>query len=218
MSTYGEMQTEVLEHQLNDTKYRPSVKRWLNEAQARIARQASVPSLYVVTDLPWSAGHNHAALPEDYARKVEVADATDQENWRLLFPMELSDFDSLPDSEGTPTDYVIIGEDLYLYPTPESVSLISLSYYRIPAEMSADGDEPEIPSDYHYLLPYWALYRCFSRENDIEQATYWKNEWLTELEKLKGEQHYQGQDSPRQLPGDYADAAFGARFTSNQWY
>jgi hypothetical protein len=214
MSTFKEMQDEVLEHQLNDNKYRPSIKRWLNEAQARIARQASVRALYASTNLSYAAGTPDGGLPADYARKVELADSTDPDNWRVLFPMELADFDALPESAGAPTNYVIIGDILYLYPTPDVATTIALSYFRLPAEMSADSDTPEIPSDYHYLLPYWALYRAFMRENDIEQSTTWKNEWLTELEKMKGEMHYEGQDVPRQVPGTYED---GAPVSPSQW-
>lgn len=215
MSTFGALVAECLEHQLNQNKYEASIKRWLNDAQNRVARQASIRALYASTNLPYAAGASSGGLPADYARKVELADSTNPDSWRVLFPMELADFDALPESSGAPTDYVIIGETLYLFPTPDVATTIALSYYRLPTAMSIDTDEPEIPDDYHFLLPYWALYRAFMRENDIEQANAWKNEWLTELEKLKGEMHYEGQDAPRQVPGTFED---GPMIAPNQWW
>jgi hypothetical protein len=213
MSSFAEMQDEVLEHQLNDTKYRPSVKRWLNDAQARVCRQASIRTEQVTEDYSTVSGTNTLALPDDYARLIDLRDT---DNHNLLTPLELNVYDDLEPGSGKPSDYVIIGMNIELYPNPDGVYDLTLRYWRLAAAMTVDSDTPEIPSDYHYLLPYWALYRCFSRENDIEQATYWKNEWAVELEKLKGEMHYEGQDFPRQLPGTYDEESVG--FSSSQWF
>jgi hypothetical protein len=210
--TFADMQTECLEHQLNDTKYRPSVKRWLNDAQARVCRQASIRTEQVTQTYSTTSGTNTLALPATYARKIDLRNTTDQD---LLNLLEMREYDDLSASSGKPLWYIIIGANIELYPNPDATYPLTLRFWRLPATLTADTDTPEIPGDWHFILPYWALYRCFSRENDIEQASYWKNEWLTELEKLKGELQYEGQDAPRQQPGDFDD---GPLFSGNQWY
>jgi hypothetical protein len=215
MSTYLELQNEVLEHQFNDTKYRSFVKQLLNEAQNRVARQADVRTNHRATEIGFTAQTSNSAMPSDYARLIEVAEgATADQDWRILDAMTLREFDDLPTSQGVPNRYIIVGALLYLYPTPEVDTTIVLSYWQLPEEMTLDSDEPEIPADYHYLLTYWALYRCFMRENDPDQALIWKNEWLTELEKLKGELQYDIADQPTQVHGLYEE---GHYLDPNSW-
>jgi hypothetical protein len=216
MSTFKQLQDQVLDHQFNDTKYRPFVKMLLNEAQLRIARQADMRTQHRATEIGFTAGDDDSALPSDFARLIEVAEgASADTDWRILDEMGLREFDDLPVASGTPTRYIVVGALLYLYPTPEVDTTIVLSYWKLPEEMADDADEPELPPDYHFLLTYWALYRCFMRENDMEQAMIWKNEWQTELEKLKGELQHDTHDQPTQVRGLYDD---GPYLDGNTWY
>ena len=214
MSTYVELQDQVIEHQLNDTKYRPSVKRWLNEAQARIVRQADIRTQYLVTEIAYTGGTSNMPLPSDYARLIEVADSTADADWSILEPMGMREFDEAPNASGVPTAYLVVGQLLYLYPTPDTDANVALSYWRMATDMAADGDEPEIPSDFHYLLVYYALMRCFQRENDYDAALYWQDQWETQLLKLRTELQYDTADPPKIVPGTWGDLTGDA----NKWY
>jgi hypothetical protein len=195
----GQIANECLAHQFNDTKYRPLMEEWINEGQNRIAREADIRALF--TSVSIADTSHEVSLPVDFARLIEVSDATDGDNWTPLVPMELRDFDDASVVYSNPTFYVVAGEILYLFPYPADERTIALNYYRLPAAMESDADVPEIPADYHSLLVYYALWRGFQRENDYEAAGYWRNEFDAGLMKMRGELQYDTAAPPTQVPG-----------------
>ena len=210
--TFLELQTEVLSHQFNSAKYLTATKAYLNDAQNRICRQASIRTEQVTQAYTTTAGTKTLALPSTYARKIDLRNTTDQD---LLVPLEMREYDDLAASSGKPLWYIIIGSNIELYPNPDlSTYALTLRYWRLPTALSADADVPEIPGDWHFILPYWALYRCFAKEDDYEAANYWKGEWAAELEKIKAEAQYEGTDFPTQVPGTFEEGMIGG----SGWY
>lgn len=60
-----------------------------------------------------------------------------------------------------------------LYPIPSGVYSGKLSYYAIPATMSADSDTPDIPELFHEAIVLGACYRVFDQMNDFEMRTHY---------------------------------------------
>jgi hypothetical protein len=212
---YGELQNEVLSHQLNDTKYRPYVKSWLNEGQRFVTAQTDIRSQY--ESLATTLTDPQFDLPDDYSRLIEVIDTTDSGDGRHLYPMEIPDFHEAPASYGPPEFYAVIGNTVYLFPYPADGTEITLNYYRQPVLMTTEGDEPEIPDTYHHLLIRWALYRAFQRENDYEAAGYWRGEFENDLMKMRGEVQHDTFDGPRQVPGTWDDETSPGPVRLNNW-
>lgn len=202
MTSFIDLQDEVISHQLNDTKYRPYVKKWLNEAQRFIALQADIRTGQESEAYSTVADTSTLALPTDFLRIIDLANTDDDD---LLTVIDLRDFDDLPTQTGAPRYYVLIGQNITLYPTPDGVYPLQLRYWKLPVDMTSDGVEPSIPEQYHHLLVRYALMRAFQRENDYEAAAYYREQFENDVQRLRGEVQYEGQDGPRQLPGMWED-------------
>ncbi len=201
--TYAQMQDEVLGHRFNDTKFRPSVKNWLNEGQRYIVLQADLRSQFEAITIITPNSPN--GLPDDFARLIEVNLVNDTNDWTPLYPMTLRHFDDAPVVYGTPSSYVVAGATLYLYPYPDSTVTVELNYYRLPADMTDDGDLSEIPVQYQHLLVRYALSRAYEREDDFSAAEYMRNQFEAGVQKLRGEAQYDTHDTPTQVGSDYYD-------------
>ena len=198
---YVDLQDEVLDHQLSDTKYRPLVKRWLNEAQRYIYLQTDLRTGQGSATYATSAGSaSPGAIPTDYLRKRHIHNDT---QGTMLTPISQREYDAAPDQTGSPTRYLINGSTLYVYPTPDAAYTLTFRYYKLPDDMVADGDFPSLPQPYRHLLVRYALYRAFQRENDYESANYFQLDFEQGLMKLRGEGQYEGQDGPIQTEGTY---------------
>lgn len=207
MSTYKDLQDEVLTHQLSDTKYRPYVKQILNEAQRFIYLQTELRTQRGEVLLTTVAGtENYEILDDDseelFSRIISVGlpDSTD-----LLTKINLRDYDDSPVSSGKPQSYVIVGNNIYLQPTPDSAYDVRLRFWRLPVTMTDDTDTPELPERYHHLLVRYTLARCFERENDYEAAAYWRAQFQEGILLLRTESNYQLHDQNEQVPGIHDD-------------
>jgi hypothetical protein len=201
--TYKALQDEVLSFQFSETKYRPLVKVWLNSAQQTAVIQSEFRSQESTATVTTSANAATYALPTDYSRLI---DFFYNESHELLSPMDVRDFDALPESTGRPYAYAMRGNELVLYPTPDAVYTFTLRYWRLPKDMSADSDEPEIPAQYHDLLIAYAMQKAFMREDDLQMAKAWEEQWNGGLLKMRGEVQSDHFDGPRQVGGSWGDA------------
>lgn len=69
---------------------------------------------------------------------------------------------------GIPTSYAIVGQSVYLHPTPTITETLRIRFYRLPSEalsLTRPTSEPEIPLSEHVRLLDWALYRAFSKRD-----------------------------------------------------
>ncbi len=80
-------------------------------------------------------------------------------------PTQLDGLNSLDDGwvkkTGTPTNYIEVGADLLgLYKQPSSGGTsLTVTYARAPVAVSADGDVPEFPQEYHPLFVNYGICR-----------------------------------------------------------
>jgi hypothetical protein len=212
MSSFVELQDNVLDHQLNDQKYRNAVKRWLNEGQVKFAAHVDARDFFTPIDFQTTAGEDAYELPSNFLRLVDdedtnsVANATDPDSWIPFSQMSLREFDDLTTVNGTPLSFAVAGNVLYLSPRPDAVYDIALIYFRKPEAMTADSDEPEISSTYHELLEFYALQRAYERENDYTAGQYWQGRWDAGLQRAAGELHYDTRDGPVIIAGTWGNS------------
>ena len=197
--TFFELQEEVLEFQFNAPKYRPLVKRWLNDAQSKVVSQTEARTQQELAIVSTAAGDQSYDLPDDYARIIDIFRA----DTGLLTPYEVREFDVLATGQGAPTGYLIVGAEIQFDPTPDGVYEVRMRYWRLPADMEADDDRPEIAPPYHDLLIAYANWKAYAKENDYAAATFWKGEWEAGLLKMRGEVQHDTFDGPKQVAGSW---------------
>jgi hypothetical protein len=200
--TFLELQEEVLSHQFAPNKYRDLVKRWLNQAQRRLVLESEIRTEEEAEEITTIAGEATYTLPSLFARFIDLFDS---ETHEPLGALDLRDYDALPPSSGRPSSYTAISGNLSLYPTPDAVYSLTLRFWRLPEDMEADSDYPEVPAAYQELLIAWAMKRAYQRENDWQEATSWEAQWEKGVLKARGEVQHDMFDGPRQVTGSWED-------------
>lgn len=194
MSTYSELQDEVLSHQFSATQYRDYIKTRLNQAQAYVAAQTDFRELQEVDTITTVSGTQDTALPSDFQRVVNVTIELDSGAIVPLTSETVPDMYQHTSTTGRPERYSIVGSTIRLWPTPDSAYTVSLRYYKIPATMADANDLPAIPPEYHHLLVSYALWHCWERENDWNAAQYHKQRFDEDIAKCRGEVQYDSDD------------------------
>lgn len=200
--TYLELQEEVLSFQFSANKYRSLVKKWLNQAQRRAVIESEIRTQEEAYEFTTAAGTATYELPANFARSIDFFNS---ETHELLQPLDIREFDNLSKSEGRPYVYTVIGNKLTLYPTPNAAYPFTLRYWRLPADMINDTDQPEIPVQYQENLIPYAMAKAFNREDDWQAAQVWEGKWERSILKMRGEVQSDVFDGPRQVPGAFAD-------------
>lgn len=102
------------------------IKDAINEAFRFLQRVAPSRAIETVTTLNFGVGVQYVALPPDYREVISVAIAGK--------PLTKGDFElmlrAFGTAQGTPTNYAILGTNLYLFPTPASAVTVTLYYKR----------------------------------------------------------------------------------------
>lgn len=74
-------------------------------------------------------------------------------------------------SAGTPTRFIQSGRDyslVRLYVTPNGAATYNAYAAGHPPSLANASQEPVIPAQYHYILPYYAAFRCLKRMTDVK--------------------------------------------------
>jgi hypothetical protein len=76
------------------------------------------------------------------------------------------------DTTGVPTNYYFIGDDLYLWPTPESTKTLRIRFLTEPATLTKDSDDTAIlwPSKHDSVILYGALSKAYYINDDPQGA------------------------------------------------
>jgi hypothetical protein len=200
--SYRELIDEVLAFQFAPGKYETLVKRWLNTAQRLTVTESEIRTQQETASYSTVAGDATLELPANFGREIDVHDEGGDHK---LDQIGLRELDELPEESGRPVEYAVEGDEIRLYPTPDGAYELRLRYWRLPADMAADADEPEIPKQHHHRLVAYPMWKAYLRENDYAAASVWKAEWEAALLKMRGEVQSDAFDGPRQVPGSYAN-------------
>lgn len=194
MSTFLQMQTEVLDHGFG-TQYSTRIKAWLNQAQQRIARAVDMRELETRTTVNTVNGVATVALPADFVRLQSLVDAA---IGRPLDPKSGAEIDAMPAATGRPVFYGLGAEGIRLWPTPDAVYTLTYRYYKDPADMVADADVSTVPADWHDLMVTFALARAYRAEDDAEMANFHMATFEKDLALLAGDRGpAENMDQPR---------------------
>ncbi len=205
MSTFLELQEEVLNYGFDPSRYRGRVKSWLNQAQSRIARKLKIGDLYVTSTITTAKGTASYTLPTALIRLTGLTMGADA--YRLDYvddPDRLVADNEAGQNTGEPTEFAVTGKSIVLSPVPDAVYSLTLTYFGRPADMVNDTDVSTLPADYHDLMVSWALERAFRSEDDAEMAQFYRNEYKLDLADAGTDLQMTVDDSPKQVPGTWS--------------
>jgi hypothetical protein len=203
MSTFKVLQDEVLAHGFAEG-YRARTKVWLNQAQSRIARHVEIRELYTTSSYTTVAGTATYTLPTDFVRATGLQNTSQQYRLTYVDDPNLLREDNLLYQRGSPTSFSFSESGLLLSPIPGSVESLLLTYYKRPADLSADGDTSVLPADYHDLMVSWTLSRAYRSEDDAQMSQFYQAEYQRDLALLTTDRQFE-ETGPRQVAGTWGE-------------
>ena len=197
--TLLQLRTAVINHGFDAGVYSGQINQWINDAYEQACRVALFSTDEATYDFSTAAGTQTYPLPADMVsmRSLRNTDL-DQE----MVAAEIRDIDrSSHTNTGAPFAYALSSSNILLYPTPDQAYPLELRYWKLPADLVADGDTPAIPSDYHRMLWYWATAEAYWSEDDGSTGAQWENRFNTLLAKFEADVKFQNEDAPSQIRG-----------------
>ncbi len=88
---------------------------------------------------------------------------------------------STSSSVGNPKVWTVWGRTLYLWPTPSEAVAYTLTGYRGIVDWIATNSAPDFPEEFHELIAWWGLNRSYAMLDDPEMATFYREEFASEL-------------------------------------
>lgn len=195
----GQLVAEVEAHGFDPSQYGARITNYLNDAYLGVCRRVDY---YVDEALnPYSlvAGTGSYPLPANWARIREVFDPQRQV---ALNEVSVRDIDHSTTSQGTPNFFAMDGQNITVYPTPDTTGyVINLRYWVLPTPLASNMDTPTIPADYHYMLAEYAIGRCYWGDDDSTMGTQWDNKFAASLAKFTSDVRFPSTDYPTQAKG-----------------
>lgn len=203
MSTLIDLRTEVANHGFDPNQYLARINTYLNDAMRSIARKIHYYQDEATQAITTVQGQKNYPWPTDFGK---ARDVSNPDRGRALRLVRLRDLDDSPQgATGTPYFYAVEGATMRLYPTPDNVYSLVMRYWSLPALMVADTDVPGLPLDYHHILSFYALQRCYENEDALDAAQYWQGQWTAALKDMATDVKFPSSDGPRQVAGMWND-------------
>lgn len=159
----GELRTELSDRgftYLSDAR----LNRYVNLGYTEVAEQATYP--FALAEITGTSPVTVSDL-----RIVESVE--DTTNGRKLVPIDrrsLTDQYNNLASTGAATYWYFTGQDtIATYPTDSNATL-TVRYWKAPAELSFDSDEPIIPERYQYAIVDYAAARAYADNGEADRG------------------------------------------------
>ncbi len=142
----------------------------VNTAYRDISNKYRFHKVRKLCTFPTVAGTRRYGLPTDCAAVIRVRDTTNEVRLEKLDDMRAAHLIDT-DVEGKPTQYTRYRDWLDLHPTPDDVYTIEVFYKGEIVDLSADGDDPVLPTSWHEGIIKLAKYYYYDEQGDIPKAT-----------------------------------------------
>lgn len=141
----------------------------INEGVREVASRFNWPFLTANTTLSFTADQRSESLPAA-VRKIEVVILDGGK--RLAELPASSAWTDYGDEfkSGTPRQFFLWGDDIYLVPYPDTAVTLDIYYYTAPTALANDTDEPGWADRFHMVLADYAIWRLWEREEDFRKA------------------------------------------------
>lgn len=163
------------------------IVRWINDGQMEIARLNHLLEQKATADV--------IAAQDAYAYPVDCLEIWalrhDNRKLRGLSMQQADEYitnaeDSHNYQQGIPTVYWAWEETLYLYPVPDSpiVGGLTMYYSKVPAQVVADVDIPELPVKYHPKIVDYCLKQAYELDEDYNASSMKAQQLTTDLNEM----------------------------------
>lgn len=195
MATLATLRTRVREH-LGETTpgyfTNTEIDAWINEAQIQVAKKIlGVDQTLLLTSgtLNWTADTAEYALPSSTWEVVHVerlnadGDIIDVPPLILIQDKHLYDKGNVQPFAMGALAYYLRGQNIGFVPTPSETqtAAVRVWYQPLPATLSADGTESDLPNDTEDLIALNAAYRGFARAGDIDRYRIYQEMYKRQL-------------------------------------
>lgn len=171
---------------------------YINEALAAVSQENRWPWLRATTTFNTVAGTANYSPPTDWT----YVDGIGFLGEYGLSYLHQEDIDRHV-SDGIPTAWTMDGDIISLRPTPNSVGALTIHYYKMEPELTADGNTPLLPRAFHYAVIAYAAYLGHMANHAQDRANaelqnY--NTWVSRMQPAK--RRASGPMAPRVRPGN----------------
>lgn len=193
--TLSDLRTKV-QQRIKDTGYSTSeITNYINDAQNDVFNEYRLPFMETTQNYTLASGvadiTNGTGLPSNFVQAIDLY-LTSSGRESLLEYKDYQEIDlEYPDPTDTtvnpsnvPCYWYYFGETIRLFPAPNDAYTLTMRYIKKPAELSADADVPEVPSEFGELLVAGATYRILQIKDNYDQASIWQNKYDELLQKL----------------------------------
>lgn len=191
-SSYREMQDNVLSLiSKSDSTTRNRIKNWLNLGLYDFVLRELWPFREVTDDITTVAGTQEYTLASEFtdidAANIISVTLQGAQNRKLVYwpfnqlRANQPDFDLTGTS--VPERYYVKGGKIGFWPSPAGTYTVTVDYYKVPTEMSADADTPIVPLSYREALVQYALSleHDFNTDPDLAQKAMNRYEQIVAL-------------------------------------
>lgn len=193
--TLGDITTRVRER-VRDSGYATNeITSYLNDTQNDVFNEYRLPFMETTQSYTLASGAsditNGSGLPSNYVQALDLILTTSGREKVIPF-RDVRTIDELypdPDDQtahppGPPEFWYYYGETIRVYPEPNDAYTLTLRYYKKPTALSANGDVPDLPSEFEELLVVGAAYRVLQVKDNYDQAGVLENKYNELLQKL----------------------------------
>jgi len=148
------------------------VNSWLNNAQKevqKILNQAFEGFTLKKVQTTLVLAQREYALPSDFKRlhRLELVlsgTTPSDESVQRVSKITRNQQDLVYNQQGTPLSYYFRGNYLVLVPAPDQALTLRMEYEYLLADMSNDSDTPDLPTQYHEMIPLYAARKGFLKD------------------------------------------------------
>lgn len=193
--TAGAITTQV-QTRIRDTGFSSStVLDLINDAQNDVCNEYRFPFMQTFQNYTLTADDEDitsgSGLPAAFVQALNLT--VTSSGYERVIP--IVSYDEVDENFPDPTDttrhpanvpqvgYYADGT-LNVYPVPNTAYTVKLTYYKKPTLLTADGDVPEIPSEFQEILVLGAAFRALQIKDNYDQAGILQNAYDEKLQKL----------------------------------
>ena len=147
--------------------------RWLNEGARDVAYR-----LENLEDTETTATANsteYYALPTDLLKIKRVQWDSIPLSWVNFPTLDKAESTGTPSTgvDGTPRNFYTWGDSIYLYPAPNAIKNLIVTYYKRPATLVNTTDTSEHPQELHPLIVIYAVGKALTRDEMYSEANWY---------------------------------------------